>query len=90
MFLTEFRKIFKNEDFGLKLLEKGNILRDFSGIAPTEMKILSENLRVEYVYIYTNILILYILFIFFSYIVLNLFHSNLIILLCTINPPKIM
>ena len=29
------------------------------------------------------------MYIFFSYIVLNLFHGNLLILACTINPPKI-
>ena len=39
-------KIFQNEDFGFKILEKGHISRPFS-----EMKILSKNLRVQFVYI---------------------------------------
>ena len=46
-----FLKIFKSEDFGFKILEKGHILWPFSGIAPSKIKILSQNLRVEYVYI---------------------------------------
>ena len=36
-FISE-KKIFKN-DFGFKILEKGNILRPFSDIAPSKMKI---------------------------------------------------
>ena len=41
-----------------KIQEKGHILRPFSGIAPIKMKMLSNNVRIEYDYIiiiYTNI-----------------------------------
>ena len=55
-------KIFKSEDFGFKILEKGHILWPFSGIAPSKIKILSKNLRVEYkyIYIYVYVCIVYI------------------------------
>ena len=33
---TQNSKIFKNKDFGFTILEKGHILRPFSGISPTE------------------------------------------------------
>ena len=36
-FLKEFWKIFMNEDFGFKILEKGHILKPFSCIAPTKI-----------------------------------------------------
>ena len=57
-FISEeiFGKIFKNEDFGFKILEKCNILRPFSGITHTKMKMLSKKLRVRYVYIYIYVL----------------------------------
>ena len=38
--MRNYWKIFKIEDFGFKSSEKGQILRPFSGIAPTKMKIL--------------------------------------------------
>ena len=54
-FLNEFLKNIQNKDFGLNFLEKGHILRLFSGIAPKKIKILSRNLRVQYVHIYIYI-----------------------------------
>ena len=54
-FLKEFFwNIYKIKDFGSNFLGKGHILMPFSGIAPTKMKMLSKNLRLQYVYIYIN------------------------------------
>ena len=50
-------KIFKNNEFGFKILEKGHILRPFSCIAPTKMKMLLKNVRIKYVYIYIYVCI---------------------------------
>ena len=33
-----FRKIFKNADFGFKFFEKGQIFIPFSGLAPSKLK----------------------------------------------------
>ena len=40
-FISEgiFWKIFKNEDFGFKFFENGQILMPFSGLAPSKLKI---------------------------------------------------
>ena len=46
IFLLE--NIKKNKDFGVKFFEKGQILRHFSGLASSKMKILSKRLRVGY------------------------------------------
>ena len=35
-------KIFQNEDFGFKFVEKGQSLKPFSGLAPSKMKMLSK------------------------------------------------
>ena len=43
-FLKDFWKIFKNEDFGFKFFEKGQILRPFSGLATSKLNIFSNNL----------------------------------------------
>ena len=45
-------KIFKNEDFGFDIFEKGQILRPFSGLAPSKLKKISKKcLMVAYVHI---------------------------------------
>ena len=46
-----FWKIFKNEDFCFKFFQKGQILRPFSGLAPSKLKFFQKDLRVGYVYI---------------------------------------
>ena len=40
-FISEvfFLKISKNEDYGFEIFEKGQILRRFSGLAPSKLKI---------------------------------------------------
>ena len=40
-FISEeiFGKYFKNEDFGFDIFEKGQILRPFSGLVPSKLKI---------------------------------------------------
>ena len=53
-------KILKKEDFGIKILEKGHNLRPFFRLAPTKIKSLSTNLRVEYVNIYIICICIYI------------------------------
>ena len=39
VFWRDFWKIFKNDDFGFDIFEKGQILRPFSGLAPSKLKI---------------------------------------------------
>ena len=36
-FRSNFRKIFKHEDFGFEIFEKGHILRPFSGLALSKL-----------------------------------------------------
>ena len=43
--------MFKNKDFGYDIFEKGQILRPFSGLAPSKLKIFHKNLMVAYVHI---------------------------------------
>ena len=43
--------MFKNEDFGFKIFLEGQIMRPFSGLAPSKLKNLKKNLRVGYVYL---------------------------------------
>ena len=50
-FCRNFYKIFKNEDFGFKKFEKGQILGPFSGLAPSKLIFFIFYLRVGYVYI---------------------------------------
>ena len=38
-FQRNFWKIFKNEDFGLNIFEKGQIYSSFSGLASSKLKI---------------------------------------------------
>ena len=44
-----FSKMLKPKSLFFNILEKGNILWPFSGIAPTKMKLLSKNI---YIYMY--------------------------------------
>ena len=44
-FGRNFWKIFKNEDFGFDILEKGKIFRPFSGLAPLKLKCCSTKIR---------------------------------------------
>ena len=46
-----FLKIFKNEDFGFYIVKKGQILRPFSGLAPSKLKLFSKKIKVGYMYI---------------------------------------
>ena len=61
----EILKNIQNEDYGIKILEKGQFLRPFSGIAPKKMKILSKKCKgikclVMYIYIFVYVLCIYI------------------------------
>ena len=52
-FWRNFWKYPNIKNFGFKFLEKGHILRPFSGKTPTKMKMLSKNLRLNmFIYIY--------------------------------------
>ena len=51
-FLIFLLENIKNEDFGSEMFEKGKILRTFSGLAPSKLKIFTKkNLMVAYVHI---------------------------------------
>ena len=50
-FLKNSWKIFKNEDFGCKIVKKGQILMRFSGLAPSKLKIFINKIK-GYVFIW--------------------------------------